>query len=135
MKFSLFNEFLNEGKDDGTGKFHPDHAKVIPNGSWYKHAGNYDHYRLLIAAAATDGKTTPKDFSSYGPLGEHPFSSAYSDEDQRIIDLAKKMCGLESSPVAKGGSTEPDHIHRISPVNPDPHRGHPRRPWEAKRPK
>ena len=126
--FKLFQEFLTEGKDDGSGKIDKDHASVIPNGHWFKHASAYDHYRLLIAAAATDGKTTPENFQPYGPYGEHPFSSAYTQHEQDILNIAKKMCGIDSKAVAKGPSSEPDHIHRVSPVHPKPHKTSWRKP-------
>jgi hypothetical protein len=131
MKFLLL-KYLGEGKDDGSGELHPDHKSAIPNGHWYQHAGNYDHYRLLIAAASTDGKTAPKDFSSYGPFGEHPFSSAYSKEDQDIINIAKKMCGIKSTSVSDNKSSEPEHINKISSHNTKAHKT-PRFPWETRK--
>lgn len=131
MKYSML-KFLNEGVDDGTGAFHPDHKAAIPRGNWYKQAGSYDHYRLLIAAASTDGKSKPENFSPYGPLGEHPFSTAYSKEDQDIINIAKKMCGITSSEVTSGPSKEPDHIQKVSPHNTKVHKT-PRFPWESRK--
>lgn len=113
--------------EDGTGKLHPDHKATIPYGDWYHRSSAYDHYRLGISCSVCTDKEedTPKDFQAYGPYGEHPFSVGYSEEDEKILNNARKLCGLDVKNVASGRSKEPDHVHKVSPVNANPHK----KPW------
>lgn len=121
-KFKLFGEFLSEDDNGkGTGKFHKNAAKAIPYAD-HLHTDSYGHYRLMIAAAACTDKEMPKDYNAWGPLKDNPFAAPYSKADADIVRLARKVCGIKSSPVADNGSAEPSEVHKVSPVHPNPHK-------------
>lgn len=105
------------GKEDGTGKLNPDHAAVIPNAKFYPGIGAYGHYRFGLTMAGIPYAKDHPDISPYGPMGENPFSAAYSDEDQQIIDLASRICGFAPKSLSSNRSKEPDDVCKASPVN------------------
>jgi hypothetical protein len=76
--------------------------------------GVYQHYRMLIMAASQPDTPT---VTPTGPTGEHPFSVGYSDVDQDIINRTAKLCGFEARKLSDGRSSEPDGVHKNSPVN------------------
>ncbi len=105
--------------EKGTGKINPEHASALPRGAWYPEMGAYGQYRFTIQMAGLSGKPGPENqthVSLAGPIGEHPFSSAYSKEDADIITMARKICGMPESTIAPGNSKESDDIHKVSPV-------------------
>jgi len=105
------------GKEDGTGKIHPEHSAVIPNAKYYPTMDAYGHYRFGLTMAGMPPDNEAPKVSPYGPIGEHPFSSAYSDADQKIIDMASKLCGFTPHSLGNSKSEELEGTHKASPVN------------------
>ncbi len=100
--------------EEGTGQIHPNHAAAMTRGSWYPDMSAYGHYRFMMVAASSPNKSKA---SPAGPIGEHPFSVAYSKVDQDIINFARKVCGMEELPLGPGDSRESEDVHKISPMH------------------
>ena len=108
---------ISEGQStsvEGEGHLSQDHSKAIPNAQWYPEMSPYGHMRALVLAASFPDE--PK-IAKSSPVSDHPFSAGYSDWDQKIIDMAAKMCGFGARKLGDRFSSEPDDIHKASPVN------------------
>lgn len=116
MKFSLLKELI-ESKQ---GQFQPEFQAATPYADHLK-TDSYGHYRVMIAAAACSDKETPKDFEAWGPLRDQPFSVPFSQADADMVHLARKLCGIDSKPVAAKGSNEPEQVNRASTHNTKAH--------------
>lgn len=99
---------------EGTGKLNQNHEDSMPNPAWHPEATTYMHYRMGLQMASLPDKPA---ISPMGPIGDHPFSAGYSDEDQEIINRAAKLCGFTPRKLGKTHSSESEDTHKISPVN------------------
>jgi hypothetical protein len=98
----------------GDGKLRPDHAKAMPNATWYPTMSAYGHYRAMILAASFPDE--PK-IGKSSISADHPFSAGYSSADQDMINRAAKICGFAPRKLSNSASAESDEIHNHSPNN------------------
>lgn len=78
---------------------------------------DYTHYRIMMAAACTDGKTEPEmDTSSW--YGKSKTAHPYSDVDQEKLKIAYKIAKADYKDLNHGDldSEELDTINKSSPV-------------------
>jgi hypothetical protein len=93
---------------------HPDQAGAMRNPTTYPEMSSYGHYRALMYVASCPNKPAiSKDSFSQ----DHPFSAGFSKEDQDMINMAAKLCGYAPRTLGTGYSTEPETVHKLSPVN------------------
>lgn len=89
-----------------------------PDMEYYDYLDNNNHpymaYRFGIAlAVAPKTHMYPE-----GPIGSRFTTIAYTDADNEIIDVAKKMIGVKSTALTSNDSTEMDFVNTQSPVKP-----------------
>ena len=80
---------------------------------------DYTLYRLGLAVASTDGKTSPNtDKESW--VGKWKVTAPYSQADQDMLKQAYKAVGADYKDVNKGDmrSQELESTHKASPVAP-----------------
>lgn len=124
-------EFINEGKSGGKPKRNPitlnkkrpskDHESVMP--SAYRMAGSNDKLielgKIMRAAAASDGKTTPSMQDNW--IGLNDTAHPYTREEAEIMKRAFEAAGVEwedaLSPNYENKSVEPDGVNTTSPMN------------------
>ena len=70
----------------------------------------YQVYRFGVAMA--NHEEPP-----YGPTGQHAVISAYTPEEEEIINAAERVTGHKKQIVADRGSHEPNSTDAISPVS------------------
>ncbi len=80
-------------------------------------ASDYGGYRTMMAAASTDGKTTP-DMSKESYIGKKKTAYPYTKEEQDKLKIAYKLAGQTYSDPNHGDmrSLELDDTNKTSPV-------------------
>ena len=113
------NEFIRESK----GTLTPAQKHPMTKSKMVRDVGGYDRIyylnRLGMAMAAADGKNPGKidgvDESSW--VEKYNSVHAYTPEEEKMIDAAVATIPSESrTGVTSSKSTEPDDVHRVSPV-------------------
>lgn len=79
----------------------------------------YDLNRVMMAAAATDGTTTP-DIDQESWAGKFNTAHAYTKEEENMLKQAYKAAGIKFKDLNKGDidSKELDSANKISPIKP-----------------
>ncbi len=119
MRVNLMKRLNETNIVNDTSKFHDNHTGSMTNPTMFPTAGNYyDLYRLGVhfATHPDHAKIHGSSPSASGPVGEHPLTNAYTDEDQEIVNRAAKLCGFTPRKLGGKYSKESDDIHRHSPV-------------------
>lgn len=106
------NEIIRESK----GKIRKGTKQALSNINSYPYLDNNSHpyiaYRFGVALAKS-----PNDVSqTEGPIGSEFTTIGYSDEDQKIIDHARKEFGIQRRTHSTKGSAELDSINKTSPT-------------------
>lgn len=105
---------IDEAMEDRS-VFHRNHTDSMPNPTLFPSAGNYyDLYRLGVHFAKQPDHNPD---SPSGPVGEHPFTASYTDEEQEIVNRAAKLCGFKPRKLGSKYSEEGEDVHKHSPVN------------------
>jgi hypothetical protein len=108
---------------ENVGVLPVEHKNPMNASSLVRDPGGYDRIyyinRLGMAMALADGKTSNKidgvDISSW--VEKYNTVHAYTDEEQKMIDAAIKTIPTEyATGVSTSKSTEPNDVHKISPV-------------------
>ena len=97
-------------------KLHAEQDAVIPNAKLIPGLDQYYAlYRMGILMASAPGEPQ---IPPAAAIEDHPFFIPYTEEDARIIDLTRKLCGYpKPSQVSHGVSHEPDGNNITSPIN------------------
>lgn len=78
----------------------------------------YTQYRygLAIAAAVAELGKVDDRFEQTSVFGENLTMVAYAPEEQRIIELAAKLMGVQAVLISTPSSQEPTDTQKVSPV-------------------
>jgi hypothetical protein len=109
------NEFIVESMKE----FSPEQLAAIPGMQKIPSLDNsnpYHMWRFIVAAGALDGKGNGYKLDLEGPLGQKLNTMTYTKEDGEIINATAKALGLKVEQVSSQESSEPDFIHKQSPV-------------------
>ena len=129
------NEFMTEAKQSTsiephpekekgkkTPHMNPDHAAAMQGVHKARDVGGYDRVyhmnRLMMAMASADGKSRkPVDMDSASWTEKYNTIHPYTDEEENMVHQAFATIPTDHKhEVSKKKSTEPDHVHKISPV-------------------
>lgn len=79
--------------------------------------GDYTLYRLGLALASTDGKTSP-DVDEESWVGKWKIAAPYTEQEQDMLDLAYKTVGANIEDINHGDlrSQEGPTINKSSPI-------------------
>jgi len=79
--------------------------------------GDYAQYRIMMAAACTDGNKVP-DMDQKSWVGKYKTSHPYSKEDDKKLKMAYKAAGASYKDLNHGDlkSQELDSTNTVSPV-------------------
>jgi hypothetical protein len=82
-----------------------------------KWSGDYTQYRVMMAAACTDGESVP-DMDAKSWIGKYKTAHPYSEEDQKKLKMAYKAAGASYKDLNHGNldSDELKSINTHSPV-------------------
>ena len=75
----------------------------------------YELNRIMMAAASTDGTFVP-DIDGESWAGRFNISAPYTEEEHNMLHHAYTALGIEISDAVSHPNTEPDTIHKHSPV-------------------
>jgi hypothetical protein len=117
-----FREYLNlidgiETLTEEHSKFPEEHIGPMTGISRYDGLDNsnpYKMWRFMVAAAGHPDAEYP--MSHDGPTGQKMVSLAYTDADKKILDSTAAAMGQPGTPLSDMKSTEPDFVHKVSPV-------------------
>ena len=111
-------EFIVEDSR-GHGKLHPEQEATMPRA--HRFAGTadriYDLNRAMMAVACSDGKSFPhheSDEESW--IGRNNMANPYTEQEHDMLHHAYGALGIEISDAVSHPNTEPDTIHKHSPV-------------------
>jgi hypothetical protein len=94
-------------------KIHKNNRRTMPATRNYPDMNSfYELYRFGIAMGTQPDEDSP----SYGPVGSHPSTYAYSDGDSKKIKAAEKNMGKKGVFLSKGCNSEADDVFCVSPV-------------------
>ena len=79
---------------------------------------SYTQYRygLALAAAAAEINGGHNNFEQISAFGENLTVVGYAKEEQRIIELAAKLMGVQAVLISTPRSEEPTDTFKVSPV-------------------
>lgn len=99
-----------------TGKLHPNHDAAIPNAKTMPCIDQYYQlYRMGVMMASAPNQASIPTNSAFA---DNPAFVPYTSEDERILELARKMAGFDAfKDLSHGDSKEDNTINNISPVN------------------
>ena len=111
-------EFIVEGpgKKITKEKLEQSSSNALPGAERWDQLDNsspYHAYRFGIALAGNPDYP----MNLEGPTGQKTVTIAYSQGDADIINATAKNLGFTSNQLTPSGSTEPDDIHKASPVS------------------
>lgn len=81
-----------------------------------KWSGDYTQYRVMMAAACTDGESIP-DMDSKSWIGKYKSSHPYSEEDQKKLKIAYKVAGAKYRDLNQG-NLDSEELHSTNVVSP-----------------
>ena len=112
------NEFISESYK-GHGKLHPEQEATMPRA--HRFAGTadriYDLNRAMMAVACSDGKSFPhhgSDAESW--VGRNNLANPLTDEEHKMLHHAYDAIGIEINDAVSHPNTEPDNVHKHSPM-------------------
>ena len=79
---------------------------------------SYTQYRygLALAAAAAETEGGKNNFEQISAFGENLTVVGYAKEEQRIIELAARLMGVQPVLISTPSSKEPTDTQKVSPV-------------------
>lgn len=105
------NEFVSEGKK---AKTHRDHVSTMPASMVYPDMDpGYDYYRFMNIVAAHPHHKAPHDHEHFR---DHPFVSAYTDQEVEMLNNSIKGLGHKVKWLTKTKGVEPTSTNKSSPV-------------------
>lgn len=115
-------EFLSEGSDGSRpgkqGKLHPEQKSTMPKA--HKFAGTadriYDLNRAMMAVAASDGSNFSHNPTEESWIGRSNMANPYTEAEHNMLHHAYATIGVDIDDVVSSHSTEPENIHKVSPV-------------------
>jgi hypothetical protein len=104
-------DFLPEAKK---ARAHKDHVSTMPMSMIYPDMDpGYDYYRFMNVVAAHGHHKAPHDHDHFR---DHPFASAYTDEEREMLDKSLKGLGHKTKWLTKEPGKEPESTQKNSPV-------------------
>jgi hypothetical protein len=113
------HEFVTEGKPGRISKRQQQSTRGLHVFAATNYDRAYDLNRVMMAVAATDGKTMP-DMDSESWAGKFNTAHAYTEEEANMLKQAYKAAGVHFKDLNKGDndSKELDSANKISPIKP-----------------
>ena len=104
------NEFVIEAK----GKANPEHTGTMqPSMVVHDMDPGYDYYRFMNVVAAHPHHKAPHDHHHFR---DHPFVSAYTDQEVEMLNNSIKGLGHKVKWLTKTKGVEPTSTNKSSPV-------------------
>lgn len=95
-------------------KIRGDAVQAVSNLGTFPASDYYTLYRIGVAMASMPEEMKG---SAVGPAGARPLTLGYTEEEQRMIELAGKLLGKQHLNLTGPGSKELDDTNTTSPVS------------------
>jgi len=99
---------------EASGKMDSNITSAMPNTRYYPNGDAYFHYRTMVMVSSFPDTPT---IAPYGPNADFPFSSAYTSEEDDMIQSAAKLCGYPGTRLGTTKSKENTDINKVSSTN------------------